>query len=161
MVLWRPTRPFRTNTQKRCPFHYRGLECKSRKSRNIGLLLLLSHFSHVRLCATPEMAAHQASPSLGFSRQEHWSGCHFLLQCMKVKSESGLAQSCPTLSDPIEVSPPGCKYKGWVLLLMSAALMLSIPADGGPELFFKGMQECDLTLLVSSKCIVDWDFSPS
>ena len=34
MVLWRPTRPFRTNTQKRCPFRYRGLECKSRKSRN-------------------------------------------------------------------------------------------------------------------------------
>ena len=34
MVLWWPTRPFGTNTQKRCPFHYRGLECKSRKSRN-------------------------------------------------------------------------------------------------------------------------------
>ena len=34
MVLWRPTRPFRTNTQKRCSFHYRGLECKSRKSGN-------------------------------------------------------------------------------------------------------------------------------
>ena len=34
MVLWRPIRSFRTNTQKRCPFHYRGLECKSRKSRN-------------------------------------------------------------------------------------------------------------------------------
>ena len=34
MVLWRPTRPFRTNTPKRCPFHYRGVECKSRKSRN-------------------------------------------------------------------------------------------------------------------------------
>ena len=33
-VLWRPTRPSRTNTQKRYPFHYRGLECKSRKSRN-------------------------------------------------------------------------------------------------------------------------------
>ena len=33
-VLWRPTRPFRTNTQRRCPFHYRGLECKSRKSRH-------------------------------------------------------------------------------------------------------------------------------
>ena len=33
-VLWRFTRCFRTNTQKRCPFHYRGLECKSRKSRN-------------------------------------------------------------------------------------------------------------------------------
>ena len=33
-TLWRPSRPFRTNTQKRCPFHYRGLEWKSRKSRN-------------------------------------------------------------------------------------------------------------------------------
>ena len=38
------------------------------------LLLLLSHFSCVQLCATPQMAAHQAPPSLGFSRQEHWSG---------------------------------------------------------------------------------------
>ena len=41
------------------------------------LLLLLSHFSRVQLCATPETAAHQASPSLGFSRQEHWSGLPF------------------------------------------------------------------------------------
>ena len=41
------------------------------------LLLLLSHFSHVRLCATPEMAAHETSLSLGFSRQEHWSGLPF------------------------------------------------------------------------------------
>ena len=40
-------------------------------------LLLLSHFSRVRLCATPETAAHQAPPSLGFSRQEHWSGLPF------------------------------------------------------------------------------------
>ena len=37
-------------------------------------LLLLSHFSCVWLCATPQTAAHQAPPSLGFSRQEHWSG---------------------------------------------------------------------------------------
>ena len=34
MVLGRPTRPFRTNTQKRFPFNYKGMECKSRKSRN-------------------------------------------------------------------------------------------------------------------------------
>ena len=38
------------------------------------LLLLLSHFSPVRLCATPQTAAHKAAPSLGFSRQEYWSG---------------------------------------------------------------------------------------
>ena len=36
--------------------------------------LLLSHFSRVRLCVTPWTAAHQAPLSLGFSRQEHWSG---------------------------------------------------------------------------------------
>ena len=41
------------------------------------LLLLLSGFSRVQLCATPETAAHQAPPSLGFSRQEHWSGLPF------------------------------------------------------------------------------------
>ena len=41
------------------------------------LLLLLRRFSHVRLCATPQMAARQAAPSLGFSRQEHWSGLPF------------------------------------------------------------------------------------
>ena len=41
------------------------------------LLLLLSCFSRVQLCVTPETAAHQAPPSLGFSRQEHWSGLPF------------------------------------------------------------------------------------
>ena len=40
-------------------------------------LLLLSHFSRARLCATPQTAAHQAPPSLRFSRQEHWSGLPF------------------------------------------------------------------------------------
>ena len=41
------------------------------------LLLLLSRFSRVRLCVTPLTAAHQAPPSLGFSRQKHWSGLPF------------------------------------------------------------------------------------
>ena len=41
------------------------------------LLLLLSRFSRVWLCATPQTAAHQAPLSLGFSRQEHWSGLPF------------------------------------------------------------------------------------
>ena len=42
-----------------------------------SILLLLSRFSRVRLCATPQTAAHQAPLSLGFSRQEHWSGLPF------------------------------------------------------------------------------------
>ena len=56
------------------------------------LLLLLSRFSRVRLCATPETAAHQAPPSLGFSRQEHWSGLPF----PSPMRESEVAQSCLT-----------------------------------------------------------------
>ena len=48
-----------------------------RKVKTLLLLLLLSRFSRVRLCATPEMAAYQAPLSLGFSKQEHWSGLPF------------------------------------------------------------------------------------
>ena len=39
-------------------------------------------------------------------------GCHFLLQCMKVKSEREVAQSCPTLSDPMDCSPPDFSIRG-------------------------------------------------
>ena len=39
-------------------------------------------------------------------------GCHFLLQCMKVKSESEVAQSCPALSDPMDCSLPGSSIHG-------------------------------------------------
>ena len=119
------------------------------------------------------------SPSLGFSRQEHWSGvpfpspmhesekwkgsrsvvsdssrphglqptrllctwdspgkntgvgCHFLLQCMKVESESEVAQSCPTLSDPMDCSLPGSSIYGifqarvleWVAIAFSFKIL--------------------------------------
>ena len=39
-------------------------------------------------------------------------GCHFLLQCMKVKSESEVAQSCPILCDPMDCNPPGSSVHG-------------------------------------------------
>ena len=39
-------------------------------------------------------------------------GCHFLLQCMKVKSKSEVAHSCPILSDPMDCSPPGSSIHG-------------------------------------------------
>ena len=73
-------------------------------------LLLLSHFSRVRLCATPETAAHQAPPSLGFSRQEYWSGLPFPSPVHE--SESEVAESCPTLRDPMNCSPPGSSVHG-------------------------------------------------
>ena len=74
------------------------------------LLLLLSRFSRVRLCATPEMAAHQAPPSLGFSRQRHWSGLPFPSPIHE--SEKEVAQSCPTLRDPMDCSLPGSSVHG-------------------------------------------------
>ena len=73
-------------------------------------VLLLSRFSRVRLCATPQMAAHQAPPSLGFSRQEHWSGLPF--PSLMHENESGVAQSYPTPSDPMDCSPPGSSIHG-------------------------------------------------
>ena len=73
-----------------------------------ALLLPLSHFSRVRLCATPLTAAHQAPPSLGFSRQEQWSGLPF----PSPMPESEIAQLCPTLSNPTDCSFPGSSVHG-------------------------------------------------
>ena len=56
------------------------------------------------------MAAHQAPPSLGVSRQGHWSGLPF--PSPMHESESEVAQLCPTLSDPMDCSPPGSSVHG-------------------------------------------------
>ena len=89
------------------------------------LLLLLSRFSRA-----DSVRPHRRQPI----RLPHpWDSpgkntgvsCHFLLQCMKVKSESEVTQSCPTLSDTMDCSLPGSSVHGvfqarvleWVLLL--------------------------------------------
>ena len=100
------------------------------------LLLLLSRFSRVRLCATPQTAAHQALLSLGFSRQEHWSGLPLPSPMHERKSESEIAQSCPTLCDPMDCSPPGSSIHGtfharvleWVAIAFSELLKSFIGA---------------------------------
>jgi len=58
------------------------------------------------------MAAHQAPPSLGSSRQEHWSGLPFPSPMQAVKSKSEVAQSCLILSDPMDCSRPGSSVHG-------------------------------------------------
>ena len=61
------------------------------------------------------MAAHQAPPSLGFSRQEHWSGLSFpsaMHESEKWKWSRSVVQSCPTLSDPMDCSLPGSPVHG-------------------------------------------------
>ena len=77
------------------------------------------------------MAAHQAPPSLGFSRQEHWSGLPF----PSPVHESEVAQSCPTLSDPIDCSLPGSSVHGifqarvleWGAIALGKLLNFSVP----------------------------------
>ena len=93
------------------------------------LLLLLSRFSRVRLCATPtRLCRPWDSPG-----KNTGVGSHFLLQCRKVKSESEVAQSCPTLSDPMDCSPPGssvhgvfqARVLGWGAIAFSSLLLLA------------------------------------
>ena len=107
------------------------------------LLLLLSRVSRVRLCATSRTAAHQAPPALGFSRQEHWSGLPF----PSPMRESEVAQSCPTLSDPMDCSLPGSSVHGilqarvleWVVIAFSEtnfASRINVPSLFPWHLFF-------------------------
>ena len=96
------------------------------------LLLLLSRFSRVQLCAN-----HRWQPT----RQCHpWDspgkntgvGCHFLLQCMKVKSES-VAQSCPTLLDPMDCSPPDSSVHGIFQARVLEWVAIAFSAESGRE----------------------------
>ena len=92
------------------------------------LLLVLSRFSRVQLCANPETAAHRFPRPWDSPGKNTGVGCHFLLQCMNVKSESEVTQSCPTLRDPMDCSLPGSSAHGicqarvleWVAIAFSA-----------------------------------------
>ena len=96
--------------------------------------------SHVRLLATPWTAAYQAPPSMGFSRQEYWSGVllpsphdvievTFFFFFFPTAAAAKSLQSCPTLSNPIDGSPPGSAVPGilqaktleWVAISFSSA----------------------------------------
>ena len=70
----------------------------------------------LQLCPTlcdPRDGSPPGSPVAGIPPGKNTGvGCHFLLQCMKVKSESEVAQSCPTLSDPMDCSLPGSSVHG-------------------------------------------------
>ena len=88
-----------------CIYHWKKSACKC----TAAAAKLLRR---VRLCATPYTAAHQAPPSLGFSRQEHWSGLPFpspMHESEKWKwSRSAMSDS----SDPMDCSLPGSSIHG-------------------------------------------------
>ena len=77
-----------------------------------GLLLLLSHFTCVRLCATHRWKPTRHPCPWDSPGKNTGVGCHFLLQRVKVKSEKEVTQSCPTLSDPMDCSLPGSAIHG-------------------------------------------------
>ena len=76
------------------------------------LLLLLSRFSRVQLRATHRRQPTRLPRPWDSPGKNTGVGCHFLLQCMKVKSESEVAQLCPTFSDPMDRSLPGSSILG-------------------------------------------------
>ena len=79
----------------------------------ILLLLLLSHFSRVRLCVTAHRRQPPSLPHLWDSPGKNTgAGCHFLLRSMKVKSESEVAQSHLTHRNPMDCSLPGSSVHG-------------------------------------------------
>ena len=77
----------------------------------------LSRGPRLGMYLTPQTAAHRPWYSPG---KNTGVGCHFRLQCMKVKSESEVAQSCPTLSDPMDCSPPGSSWLNYVWISLAS-----------------------------------------
>ena len=113
MLNWSTDKQWKKKKKQKRGLKIYELQWKALADQRLGeegdkLLLLQSRFSRVWLSATPWMAAHQALPSLGFSRQEHWSGLPF----PSTMHESEVAQSCPTLSDPMDCSLPGSSIHG-------------------------------------------------
>ena len=97
---------------------------KKTKERN-----KVKSLSRVRLFATPWAVAHQAPPSMGFSRQEYWSGVPLPSLKTAAAAAAKSLQSCATLCDPIVGSPPGSPLPGilqartleWVAISFSNA----------------------------------------
>ena len=102
-------------------------------------------------------------------------GCHFLLQCMKVKSESKAAQSCPTLHDPMDCSLPGSSIHGifqarileWVAIAFYTGLRCNNKKKNTNFSCVKSLMLGDSLLLQSLLLILTndtlriWDFNPN
>ena len=129
------TLPYPTHTFLICVNKYvRGLTLLSRKNTKLLILKICCCCCQVASVVSDSVQPHRRQPT---RLPRPWDSpgkntevsCHFLLQCIKVKTESEVAQSCPTLSDPIDGSPPGSTTPGilqartleWVAISFSSA----------------------------------------
>ena len=100
------------------------------RNQVLQVLLLLSRFSCVRLCAIPRRQPTRLRRPWDSPGKNTGVGCHFLRQCMKMKSESEVAQSCPTLCNPTDCSLPGSSIHSFsshmVVLLSSLCIHVSL-----------------------------------
>ena len=90
-------------------------------------------------------------------------GCHFLLQCIEVKSESEVSQSCLTLSDPTDCSPPGSSINGifqarvleWVTIAFSGTRLLVIIIHSEEQSFKMFWVSSQFSVQFSSSVVPD------
>ena len=80
-------------------------------------------------------------------------GCHFLLQCMKVKRESEVAQSCPTPSNPMDCSPPGSSIHG----IFQASVLEWVPLPS-PMWYILVKNNANVTLILLKKYTTSLNF---
>ena len=111
------------------------------------------------------MVAHQAPRPWDSPGKNTGVGCHFLLQCMKVKSESEVARSCPTRSNPMDCSLPGPSVHGifqarvleWGAIAFSSPFrVLSKPSlepqNAGRRPCLLGPDSTSVPTLMESRC---------
>ena len=97
------------------------------------------------------MAAHRLHCPWDSPGKNTGVGCHFLLRCMKVKSESEVAQSCPTLSDPTDCSLPGSSAHG----IFQARVLEWVPLPS-PLVVHRAQCSYLFTCLLSASLIVSY-----
>ena len=122
-----------------CPLH--GISSAWNRAVHISAAAAKSLQSCPTLCDSID-GSPPGSPVPGILQARTRVGCHFLLQCMKVKieSESEVAQSCPTLSDPMDCSLPGSSIHGifqatvleWGAIAFSGAYLIAQQIFGEP-----------------------------
>ena len=150
---------------------------------SLGLLPLLSCVSRVWLCATPQTAAHQAPPSLGFSGQEHWSGLPFpppVHESEKRKCSLSVVYDSLRPHEPQHARPPcpsptpgvypnSCPLSWWCHPTISSSVVpfsshpQSFPASGSfqmSQLFASGSQSIGVSASTSVLPMNTQDWSP-